>query len=93
MDGAIAHRERAYAALRKRGDAGPASLIAMWISREYAEAVGNEPASRGWLARAEGLVSGLSEDAGERGLMSLARGRRTVRERAPAVPEPVRVGW
>ncbi len=56
VDGAIDHRERAYASLRKRGDAARAARIALWLSREYLEAVGNEPASAGWLARAEGLL-------------------------------------
>jgi DNA-binding CsgD family transcriptional regulator/tetratricopeptide (TPR) repeat protein len=57
LDGAIDHRERAYAGFRKIGDTGAAARIALWLAREYLEAVGNEPASNGWVARAEGLLS------------------------------------
>ena len=56
VDGAIDHRERAYASLRERGDAEAAARIALWLAREYQEAVGNEPVGNGWLARAEGLL-------------------------------------
>ena len=56
VDGAIAHRERAYASFRQTGATHEAARIALWLSREYLEAVGNEPASNGWLARAEGLL-------------------------------------
>src|SRR6185436_2637039 len=58
VDGAIENRERAYVLLRKQGNADDAALIALWLSREYLEAVGNEPASQGWLARAQGLLDG-----------------------------------
>jgi DNA-binding CsgD family transcriptional regulator len=56
VDGAIEHRERAYAILRKAGESTAAAKIALWLSREYLEAVGNQPASNGWIARAEGLM-------------------------------------
>jgi tetratricopeptide (TPR) repeat protein len=56
VDGAIEHRERAYAILRKAGESTAAAKIALWLSREYLEAVGNQPASNGWIARAEGLL-------------------------------------
>ena len=56
VDGAIDHRERAYASLRERGETAAAARIALWLAREYQEAVGNEPAGNGWLARAEGLL-------------------------------------
>ncbi len=59
IDGAIERRERAYLAFRKRGDLAIAARTALWLAREYAEAVGNEPASNGWLARAEGLLRDL----------------------------------
>ncbi|MEX2457907.1 MAG: LuxR C-terminal-related transcriptional regulator [Actinomycetota bacterium] len=75
VDGAIHHRERAYAMLRRRGDRAAAARIALWISREYVEAVGNAAAGNGWLARAEGLL----RDAGtgpERGWLELTRGSR-----------------
>jgi DNA-binding CsgD family transcriptional regulator len=74
-DGAIEHRERAYTTFRKRDDVGRAARIALWLSREYLEAVGNEPASNGWLARAEGLLRD-AEPAVEHGWLELTRGDR-----------------
>jgi DNA-binding NarL/FixJ family response regulator len=74
VDAAIAHREQAYAAFRARGELADAFRIALWLATEYREAVGNEPASRGWLARAEGLVSELPDGA-HAGWLALTRGR------------------
>jgi DNA-binding NarL/FixJ family response regulator len=74
VDAAIAHREAAYAAFRARGDLVAALRIALWLATEYREAVGNEPASRGWLARAEGLVGELP-DGSHAGWFALTRGR------------------
>lgn len=74
VDAAIAHREQAYAAFRARGDLALALRVALWLATEYLEAVGNEPASRGWLARAEGLVGDLPEGP-HAGWFSLTRGR------------------
>lgn len=74
VDEAIAHREQAYAAFRARGDFGLALRGALWLATEYLEAVGNEPASRGWLARAEGLVAQLPGGPHE-GWFALTRGR------------------
>lgn len=54
---AIEHRERAYVAFRTRGESARAAAIALWLSREYLEAIGNEPASSGWVARAQGLLA------------------------------------
>jgi DNA-binding CsgD family transcriptional regulator len=74
VDAAVAHREQAYAAFRRRGDAARAIRIALWLATEYEEAIGNEPASRGWLARAEGLLPHLG-DGPEHGWFALTRGR------------------
>ena len=74
VDAAIGHRERAYADFRRRDDLDRALRIALWLATEYLEAVGNEPASRGWLARAEGLLQQVP-DGSERGWLSLTRGR------------------
>jgi DNA-binding CsgD family transcriptional regulator len=74
VDGGLAEREQAYAAFRKRGDASRAARIAMWLATEYLEAVGNDAASRGWFARAEGLVRDLDSDL-ERGWLDVTRGR------------------
>jgi DNA-binding CsgD family transcriptional regulator/tetratricopeptide (TPR) repeat protein len=73
VDGAIEHRERAYAALRKRGDAAQAARVALWLAREYLEAVGNQPASNGWIARAEGLLRD-AEPGSVHGWLALTRG-------------------
>jgi DNA-binding CsgD family transcriptional regulator len=80
VDRAIEYRERAYTAVRRRGDAGRAATIALWLAREYLEAVGNEPASNGWVARAEGLVR-EREQGPEHGWLELTRGSR---ETSPA---------
>jgi DNA-binding CsgD family transcriptional regulator len=73
VDGAIEHRERAYAILRKTGEPAAAARIALWLAREYLEAVGNQPASNGWIARAEGLLRD-AEPGPSHGWLSLTRG-------------------
>jgi DNA-binding NarL/FixJ family response regulator len=75
VDGAIDHRERAYVSFRRAGDTSRAALIALWLGREYREALGNEPASNGWIARAEGMI-GDAESSPERGWLELTRGGR-----------------
>jgi DNA-binding CsgD family transcriptional regulator/predicted negative regulator of RcsB-dependent stress response len=77
LDAALAHRERAYVLYRKRDETARAARIALWLSREYLEAVGNEPASNGWVARARGLLQG-EETAAERGWLEIALGERAV---------------
>ena len=75
IDGALFHMEAAYAAFRSRGDRREAAAAALWLSREYAAAHGNEPASAGWEARAEGLL----RDEGpciEQGWLALTRAER-----------------
>ncbi len=74
VDAAVGHRERAYAAFRARGDLALALRVALWLATEYLEAVGNEPVSRGWLARAEGLATQLP-DGSHAGWFALTRGR------------------
>jgi DNA-binding CsgD family transcriptional regulator/tetratricopeptide (TPR) repeat protein len=76
VDGAIDHRERAYASFRKRGDAARAARIALWLAREYVEAVGNEPAGNGWLARAQGLLRDIEPDPAH-GWLDLTLGSRS----------------
>jgi DNA-binding NarL/FixJ family response regulator len=79
IPGAMSQFELAYAGFRARGDRRDAASAAIWLSREFAAAHGNEPASAGWEARAEGL---LRDDGPcvERGWLALARAER---ERAP----------
>jgi DNA-binding CsgD family transcriptional regulator len=80
VDQAIDCRERAYAAIRKGGDPARAAAIALWLAREYLEAIGNEPASNGWVTRAEGLIR--DRDPGPvHGWLELTRGSR---ETAPS---------
>jgi hypothetical protein len=74
LDRGVAEREAAYAGFRRAGDDGRAVHVALWLAREYLEAVGNEPVSRGWLARAEGIVRDLP-DGPERGWLAVTRGR------------------
>ena len=54
MDRSVVERTTAYTGFRKLGEDARAVRVALWLAREYAEAVGNDPVSRGWLARAEG---------------------------------------
>jgi DNA-binding CsgD family transcriptional regulator len=75
IDAAIEHRERAYVAFRRSGDTSRAATTALWLAREYAEAVGNEPASNGWLARAEGLLRDAPPGA-EHGWLAFTKGDR-----------------
>jgi DNA-binding CsgD family transcriptional regulator/tetratricopeptide (TPR) repeat protein len=89
VDGAIDHREGAYARFRKRGDAATAGRLALWLAREYLEAVGNEPASSGWIARATGILRDVPE-APESGWLELTLAGREadateMRRRAEAV--------
>lgn len=60
MQASIHHRERAYADFRRRGDAHAAARTALWLSREYADALGNRAASNGWFMRAERLLEDVA---------------------------------
>jgi tetratricopeptide (TPR) repeat protein len=75
VDGAVEHRERAYTVFRRAGDTSRAALVALWLAREYREALGNEPASNGWTARAEGMLRD-AEPGLEHGWLELTRGGR-----------------
>jgi DNA-binding NarL/FixJ family response regulator len=69
---AIVCRERAYSGFRRDGELGRAARIALWLSREYALVFGNDAAARGWLARAERLLTDVAPGA-EQGWIDLAR--------------------
>ena len=45
---AVVYRERAYAGFRRDGELARASRIALWLSREYALAFGNDAVASGW---------------------------------------------
>jgi DNA-binding CsgD family transcriptional regulator len=77
VEGAIDHRESAYASFRRRGDAVRAARIALWLAREYAEAIGNEPAGNGWIARAKGLLRDV-EPGPAHGWLDLTLGSRSL---------------
>ena len=70
--GAVVHRERAYAGFRRDGELARAARVALWLSREYALAFGNDAASRGWLRRAERLLRDVAPGA-EQGWLDLTR--------------------
>jgi DNA-binding NarL/FixJ family response regulator len=73
VDRAIAERTAAYTGFRRLGEDAQALREALWLAREYAEAVGNEAVSRGWLARAEGLTAKLPSGV-ERAWLAATRG-------------------
>jgi DNA-binding CsgD family transcriptional regulator len=73
---AVVYRERAYAAFRRDGELARAARIALWLSREYALAFGNDAAAGGWLARAERLLRDVAPGA-EQGWLDLARSERS----------------
>ena len=72
----MVYRERAYAGFRRDGELARAARIALWLSREYALAFGNDAAAGGWLARAERLLRDVAPGA-EQGWLDLARSERT----------------
>lgn len=71
--GALAMRERAYAALRSEGDTrGAARLAAYQIAFDHSALFGNAAVSRGWLERGIRLAQEAGECA-EAGWVALAR--------------------
>jgi DNA-binding CsgD family transcriptional regulator len=61
LPGAIEAWERAYTAYR-RGDLDePAAHVAVLLSREHAEGMGNDALANGWLARARDLLDGYPD--------------------------------
>jgi DNA-binding CsgD family transcriptional regulator len=81
--GAVAARERAYSAYRRRDGVAAAARVALWLAGEYAAAWDNEPAAAGWLARAERLLRGEPE-AAVHGWLELTRAGRAVDPREAA---------
>jgi DNA-binding CsgD family transcriptional regulator/tetratricopeptide (TPR) repeat protein len=77
---ALRYRERAYAGFRGDDEVPRAARIALWLSREYAVVLGNEPAASGWLARGERLLE-AADPAVEHGWLEIARAERAL---APA---------
>lgn len=59
VDAALAARQRAVDAWRRRGEFARAVRAAVWIAIEYANSLAHDAASRGWVARAETMASDL----------------------------------
>jgi DNA-binding CsgD family transcriptional regulator len=70
--GAAIAREQVYRLRRAAGDLPSAARAAAWLAREHAAALCNVPLGRGWLARAETLLS-ASPDTRALGWVALAR--------------------
>lgn len=64
-------RERAYRAYRAAGDDGAAARVAAWLATDHREFRGEEAVARGWLRRAQRLISGLEGETAERALRAL----------------------
>jgi DNA-binding NarL/FixJ family response regulator len=60
MEAAVALRERAYAAFRRRPDPLEAAITALSLYFLFRSSLGNVAASRGWLARAERIAEELA---------------------------------
>jgi DNA-binding CsgD family transcriptional regulator len=81
VNGAIEAWEQAHAAYREAGNPAAAARTALFLSQEYAQAVGNEAAASGWLARAERLAREAAPSPA-RGWLLLARAARASDPRA-----------
>ena len=75
--GAIEAWERAYTAYRRAGVDEPAAHVAVLLSREHAEGMGNDAVANGWLARARDLLGGWP-DSIEWGWVALVVSERAV---------------
>jgi DNA-binding CsgD family transcriptional regulator/tetratricopeptide (TPR) repeat protein len=73
LEAALAARERAVAGWRQRGEIDRAVRGAVWIAIEYANGLGHEPASRGWLARAATLAEGAGGVGAAAGWVALGQ--------------------
>ncbi|HEY3208595.1 MAG TPA: LuxR C-terminal-related transcriptional regulator [Actinomycetota bacterium] len=77
IPGAIEAWEMAYMTHRRDGLDEPAAHVAVLLSREHAEALGNHALANGWLARARDLLEG-SPDSAEWGWVALVESERAV---------------
>jgi hypothetical protein len=75
--GALDAWERAYVAYRREGLGEPAAHVAVLLSREHAEGLGNDALANGWLARAQDLLAGNPESV-EWGWVALVDSERAV---------------
>jgi DNA-binding NarL/FixJ family response regulator len=77
IPGAIEAWERSYTAYRRGGLDEPAAHVAVLLSREHAEGLGNDALANGWLARARDLLDGYP-DAVEWGWVALVESEQAV---------------
>ena len=77
IPGAIEAWERAYTAYRRAGQDEPAAHVAVLLSREHAEGLGNDAVANGWLARAKDVLDG-QPDSVEWGWVALVESERAV---------------
>jgi hypothetical protein len=77
LPGAIEAWERAYATYRRGGQDEPAAHVAVLLSREHAEGMGNDALANGWLARARDLLDGYP-DSIEWGWVALVESEQAV---------------
>ena len=75
-DKALALRQRAHTAFRRRGDRVRALRCALWVSDEYRNVYGDQAAANGWFSRAQRLLDNPSA-APAAGWVALARAGRT----------------
>jgi DNA-binding CsgD family transcriptional regulator len=75
LPGAVEAWERAYTAYRRGGLDEPAAHVAILLSREHAEGLGNDALANGWLARAKDLLDGYP-DSIEWGWVALVESER-----------------
>jgi DNA-binding CsgD family transcriptional regulator len=77
ISGAIEAWDRAYAAYRRAGLDEPAAHVAVLLSREHGEALGNQALANGWLARAKDLLA-AHPDSLQWGWVDLVESERAV---------------
>lgn len=75
-DKALALRQKAHTAFRRRGDRVRALRCALWVSDEYRNVLGDQAASNGWFTRAQRMLDDPSA-APAAGWVALARAART----------------
>ncbi len=75
-DKALALRQKAHTAFRRRGDRVRALRCALWVSDEYRNVYGDQAAANGWFSRAQRLLDNPSA-APAAGWVALARAGRT----------------
>jgi DNA-binding CsgD family transcriptional regulator len=77
IEGAVEAWEGAYTGYRRNGSDERAAHVAVLLSREHAEALGNHALANGWLARASDLLEGSPESI-EWGRVALMESGRAV---------------